>query len=308
VANDTSSTIRRRLGLFGDLPTLLLNRCLRIVPWFLEPVLIGGWTFLFFLTARNQRKAVAFNLRAMHPDWHAIRATFGAWQVFWNFALTFVDALRCQTETGALDWVIDGIESFEDLADREEGCIILTAHMGNYDIAAPMFSSRFRQTLYAVRAPEREPDTQKARESELRKKEAGHPKYRTLYNTDNSHLGVELARLLREGNLVAVQGDRVVFDVSPMDIEVEPGLVFRLPKGPLYLARVTQSPCFPLFIIRDGWRRYRIIVLPELKLPERKRGNDIEAAGIWAASLMKVIRLHWNQWYVFEPVFQRKAP
>ena len=295
------------MGIFGDLPTLLLNHCLRFVPWFLEPVLTGGWTFLFFLAARKQRKSVASNLHALHPEWNSIRAFFGAWRVFWNFAVTYVDALRCQTETGALDWVIEGIENFEDLADREEGCIILTAHMGNYDIAAPMFSSRFRQTLYAVRAPEREPDTQKARESELRKIEVGHPKYRTLYNTDNSHLGVELARLLREGNLVAVQGDRVVFDVSPMEVDVEPHLIFRLPKGPLYLAQVTHAPCFPLFIIRDGWRRYRVIVFPELKLPERKRGTDNEAAAIWAGSLMEIIRPRWNQWYVFEPVLQRKT-
>jgi len=307
VANDKPSTLRKRLGLFGDLPTLLVHRCLRVVPWFLEPVLIGGWTFLFFLAARNQRRAVCSNLRALDPSWNAIRVNVGAWRVFWNFAVTFVDALRCQTGTGALDWVIDGIQSFEDLASRDEGCIILTAHMGNYDIAAPMFSSRFKQTLYAVRAPEREPETQKAREGELRRKEAAHPKFRSLYNTDNSHLGVELAGLLRQGNLVAVQGDRVIFDVSPMDIEVEPGLVFRLPKGPLYLARVTHSPCFPLFIIHDGWRRYRIIVFPELKLPERTRGEDLEASKIWASSLMEVIRRHWNQWYVFETVLHRKV-
>ena len=73
-------------------------------------------------------------------------------------------------------------------------------------------------------------------------------------------LGVELARLLGEGNIVAVQGDRVMFDVSPMDVEVEPGLHMRLPKGPLFLARATRAPCYPLFITRDGWRRYRVTV------------------------------------------------
>ncbi|MFM2243472.1 MAG: hypothetical protein RLZ97_2328, partial [Verrucomicrobiota bacterium] len=34
----------RRLGVFGDLPTRVLTRGLKSAPWFLEPVLVAGWT------------------------------------------------------------------------------------------------------------------------------------------------------------------------------------------------------------------------------------------------------------------------
>lgn len=38
-----SSRLGRRMGVFGDLPTrFLLDHALRVIPWFLEPVLIGG--------------------------------------------------------------------------------------------------------------------------------------------------------------------------------------------------------------------------------------------------------------------------
>ncbi|MEO7100013.1 MAG: lysophospholipid acyltransferase family protein [Luteolibacter sp.] len=308
MADETKSRLRARLGVFGDLPTrFLLNHVLRVVPWFLEPVLIGGWTFLFFLIAKNQRLAVAGNLRALHPGWGSWRARVGAWQVFWNFALTYVDALRCQTQTGDVDWAVDGLEALEDLSNRKEGCIILTAHMGNYDLAAPMFASKFSRTLYTVRAREREPETQKIREEQIRKKEQLHPNFRSLYNQEGNLLGVELARLLGEGNIVAVQGDRVIFDVSPMEVEVEPGLRMRLPKGPLFLARATNAPTFPLFIVRDGWRRYRVVVFPMIELPPRKRGVEDGADKIWAAAILQVVREHWRQWYVFEPLLTRTA-
>lgn len=294
-----------RFGVFGDLPTRLMLHALRVVPWFLEPVLIGGWTLVFFAIAREQRRGVAANLQALHPVWGRLRVWTGAWQVFWNFALTLVDARRCETGTGSVDWVVDGLAELEDLAGRKEGCMILTAHMGNYDLAAPVFASRFNRTLYTVRAPEREPETQKLRETEMRLKEAAHPNFRTLYNEDGNLLGVELARLLREGNIVAVQGDRVMFEVSPMKVEVEPGLWMRLPKGPLVLARATGAPCFPLFIMRVGWRRYRVLALPELKLPSKKRGEGDDAEKIWASSILDVVRRHWQQWYVFEPLLSR---
>ena len=299
-----------RIGVFGDLPTRLLNHVLGIVPWFLEPSLIAGWTFLFFLIARQQRRAVIGNLRAMHPHWGPLRGTLGAWQVFWNFAVTFVDAQRCSTGTGDVDWVVEGLVNMEELADRPEGCIVLTAHMGNYDIAAPMFAARFKRTLYTVRAPEREAETQKIREEELRIREEKHPNFRSLYNRDGNMLGIELARLLGEGNIVAVQGDRVMFDVSPMDVEVRPGLMMRLPKGPLFLARATKAPCYPLFITRMGWRRYKVTVLPAIELPARQRGTEEEAARIWADVVYRNAEKHWNQWFVFEPLLSRsnKAP
>lgn len=300
------SRLAARIGVFGDLPTRVMTRSLRVTPWFLETVLTGGWTLLFFGLAKPQRRAVAGNLRALFPHWSALRASIGAWQVFWNFALTFVDAQRCETGTGEIDWAVDGLASLEDLAGREAGCMILTAHMGNYDLAAPVFAARFDRALYAVRAPEREPETQALREAEIRRKEARNPNFRTLYNEDGSLLGVELARLLGTGNVVAVQGDRVLFDVSPMDIEVEPGLHIRLPKGPLFLARATGAPCFPLFILRDGWRRYRVLALPELILPPRpRRSDDTEGKQLWAATLLGVVRQHWQQWYVFEPLLSR---
>jgi phosphatidylinositol dimannoside acyltransferase len=300
------SSLAERLGVFGDLPTRVMHHALRVVPWFLEPVLIGGWTLVFFVVGKEQRRAVEGNLRALHPQWRRWRAQVGAWQVFWNFALTYVDAQRCETGTGGVDWAVEGLVAFEDLSCRKEGCIILTAHMGNYDLAAPLFAARFQRTLYTVRAPERTPETRRIRELEIQKKETRHPCFRSLINEDGNLLGVKLASLLSEGAIVAVQGDRVVFDVSPMDVEVSRGLWMRLPKGPLFLARATQAPCFPLLITRDGWRRYRVTVHPPLDLPPRRRGDEAEVAKIWAAAVFEAAAMHWNQWYVFEPLLTRQ--
>jgi len=300
------SPLAERLGVFGDLPTRVMHHALRVVPWFLEPALIGGWTLVFFLIGKAQRRAVAGNLRALHPHWSGWRAQVGAWQVFWNFALTYVDAQRCETNTGGVDWAVQGADALEDLSNRKEGCMILTVHMGNYDLAAPLFASRFKRTLYTVRAPERTPETQRIRELEIQKKEALFPCFRSLINEDGNLLGIKLAALLSEGHIVAVQGDRVIFDVTPMDVEVRPGLWMRLPKGPLFLARATKAPCFPLLITRDGWRRYRVTVHPPLDLPLRKRGDEAEVARIWGTAVFEAAAKHWNQWYVFEPLLTRK--
>lgn len=297
---------KERFGVYGDLPTRLMMRALESAPWFVEPVLVAAWTAIIFLVAGEQRRAVTGNLRALHPGWSALRVNLGGYRVFWNFAATYVDALRCETKTGDVDWVIEGMGSFEKLASAGEGCLILTAHMGNYDMAAPLFSSKFGRTVYAVRAPERDPTLQRIREAELREKERLNPQFRSLYNMDDGMLGVELARLLGEGQVVAVQGDRVIFEVSSMEVEVGDGLMMKLPRGPLVLARISKAKVFPLFILRDGWRRYRVRVFPLLELPPRKRGpGEDPAAKVWSEAILKVVLPHWPQWSVFEPVFRR---
>jgi lauroyl/myristoyl acyltransferase len=297
----------RRIGVFGDLPTRLLMRGLKVAPWFLEPVLIPPWTLLFFLVAKSQRRAVKGNLKALFPSWSALRAWTGAYRVFLNFAFTFVDAMRCETGTGGVDWIIEGLEHFEDLKSRPAGCMVLTAHMGNYDMAAPLFSEKFGRTIHAVRAPEREPEMQALREAEIAEKERLNPYFRTCFNHGGEMLGVELARYLNQGDIVAVQGDRVIFEVSPMETEVEPGLMMRLPRGPLYLARITGAAVFPLFIVRDGWRRYRVQVHAPLELPARVRGRGEDpATPVWAGAILSGVKEHWKQWFVFEPVLRRE--
>lgn len=295
-----------RVGVFGDLPTRFLLSGLKNAPWFIEWSLVPIWTLVFFGLAGEQRRAVVSNLGALFPEWSGFRRVAGAYRVFLNFAWTYVDAMRCEAGTGDVDWVVDGIASFEELAALEEGSLILTAHMGNYDMAAALFASNFGRTVYAVRAPERVAEMQKIKEAELKEKERENPFFRTLYNTDGDMLGVELARLLGEGHVVAIQGDRVMFEVSSMEVEVEPGLVVSLPRGPLFLARVSKAAVYPLFILRDGWRRYRVQVSPALELPPRRRGpGEDPASQIWAETILDVVRPNWDQWFVFEPVLKR---
>jgi lauroyl/myristoyl acyltransferase len=302
---DESDGWAQRLSAFGDVPTRALQGGMAMVPWFLEGFFIACWTLLFFVVAGEQRRAVCTNMAALFPRSGRLATLWRALRVFLNFAVTYVDAVRCEELGDEVDWAIDGVENFDDLAGRDEGCLILTAHMGNYDLAAPLFSGQFGRTVHAVRAPERDPRMQEIRERELRAWEARHPGFKVHYNVPGGMLGLELARILAAGDVVAVQADRVIFDVSKVEVPVEGGWHMVLPRGPLVLAQATGAPCFPLFVLRDGWRRYRVIVMPELKLPRRRRGDDGgEALAAWTGTLLGMVRDHWRQWFVFEPVFR----
>lgn len=297
------SRLLRRLSVYGDVWTRVLEWGARHSPSWLEPILLGVYGTVFWALCGRQRRAVAANLRVVHPSWSAFHAQFGALRVVYNFGSSLVDAARVSAGRDVIDWDIEGLGNFEQLSNSEGGAVVLTAHMGNYDLAAPVFAGRFGRRLNAVRAPEREAELQA--HYERRRSESEDETFAVRYNADGAMLAVELAKLLGEGELVALQGDRVLFEVSPVIGEMF-GREARLPKGPFALAMASGARVWPLFILRDGWRRYRIRVGESFEVSgERGSRDDAVKRGVerWCEELEAVVDGWWYQWFVFEEVF-----
>ena len=294
----------RRFSVYGDRLTRLMESAVRVLPAWMEPVFVFFWSSVFYLLCRRQRRAVVSNLRSMFPGWSFWRAQAGAFRVIWNFAWTLVDGVRASAGQDVIRWEIDGIEDFERLAASRDGAIILTAHMGNYDLAGPVFSGRFGRRLNAVRAPERNAELQEYNDKRLEKQQSS--SFAVRYNRAGGMLGVELVALLQSGELVALQGDRLLFEVSAAKGVMFNRAVF-LPKGPFALALAGKCPLWPLFIIREGWRHYRIKVGREFEVSadrHNREGAMADAIGTWCTELEDVLSRSWFQWFVFEPLFR----
>jgi lauroyl/myristoyl acyltransferase len=219
------------------------------------------------------------------------------------------DAARCQGGDPVGDWRVEGAGHLTGLLCSGRGGVLLTAHMGNYDVAAPVFSRLMGKRLHAVRAPERQADTQAYREAQLRGQES--ETFAVHYNRPDNVVGVELAQALGRGELVAIQGDRVLDAVSPVVVPFGAGHTISVPRGPFVLASVAGAGIYPVLTVRLGWRRYAVLVDRPIAVPSAREGREpavAAAAGEWVARLAPVARRYWFQWFVFEPLFQPSEP
>lgn len=280
----------------------------RHCPWFIEPLFMAGFTAFFWGLCGRARNAVAHNLKFILPGSSAPANQLRAFRVFWNFAWTMTDLAHVRHGRDVITWEVVGREHLQALEQKTDGAVLITAHMGNYDVAAPVFADRFTQPIHMVRAPERQQENQ---EFQRRKRERQATNtFVVHYNEPGGMLGVELVKAIGEGGIVAIQGDRILFDVAPMRVAFRDGVFWNVPRGPFTLAMVAKTSIHPILIIRRGYRRYRVQAyapITQTIVDRDKEGAQREAASAWSQLLRGAIEQHWQQWFVFEPVFEKSG-
>lgn len=265
------------------------------VPIWLEPVAIAWWS-LFFLLWRPVRRGVMRNLKAIKPGSSTVINLFRCYRVFWNFAWTITDNVRFKELHVIPDWEFTGWKHFQAM-QASGGAILLTAHMGSYDLAAHLFSETSGHRIVMVRAPEVDPQTRSFEESH---QASGGVEIE--FNVNSTDLAIDLLHAVRDGAIVAVQGDRVTQGIAELPATLF-GKQAHVPAGPFALAMATSAPIHPVFIVRRGRRRYRVVAFPPILIRRTRDRHEAfaEAVGEWTRNLEEVIRACWYQWFQFDP-------
>jgi lauroyl/myristoyl acyltransferase len=187
----------------------------------------------------------------------------------------------------------------EQLTASKGGGIVLTAHMGNYNLGAALFAERFHRGIRMVRAPE--PDVLAAQHVDLALQESTAGAVTVGYSDDGTSLAFDLLNALRAAEIISIQGDRVVGEVARAPVKFF-GQEVLLPNGPFILSLISETAIYPLFIVRTGYRKYRIIAREPIVCARTGGTRDqviAEAMQRWAAVLEKIVRTYWPQWFAF---------
>lgn len=295
--------LKRRFNVRGVFWRQFINWGVRQVPPFYEPLILAWWAAFLFVLWGHGRRSVRQNVAVITPRANFLVQTARAYRVFWNFASTFNDTTRFNSLRHDVDWIIDPLDTYEKLERLDDAAILLTAHMGNYDLGSYLFTQKLGRSLVIVRAAEVDPSTDEVarRHRESLEQELG----KIRYVQPSEELGIDLLRALQGGETVAIQGDRVIEGVSSIAATMF-GRSVQLPAGPFALALASQKPIVPIFVMRTGFHAYRVVTGEPIvvRRTSRDRQRDLDAAAAtWAAALESVIRDHWYQWFTFENYF-----
>ncbi len=191
---------------------------------------------------------------------------------------------------------LEGGEHMERLAREKRGAILLTAHAGNFELGGLLLKALGLQ-IHAVYKPDRFEAVERLR-TRIRSQGGvvGIPVDGVGFST------LPLLKLLREGKLVGMQGDRD-FSLNGLPIPFF-GREVHFPRGPWELAAMTGAPVIGSFFFMDPELRFHAKFFEPIHV-EQERGRRRASIELgmrrYVLQLEELVRLHPDQWYCFYP-------
>ncbi len=238
-----------------------------------------------------ERRAVRSNLARVLPGAPPRELDRRVSETFANFGAFFADLLTLNRQPaaalGAYVACAEGEHHLDAALAAGRGVVLLTAHLGNWEFAGRLLSSRGRRTAHVVLSAEQD----QALERYLR---LDSPQLRFVTRRHaTSTLGLLAA--LRRAELVAMQADRPTGGRGDAIVPFfgEPAA---FPIGPFVLARAAGAAVVTAFCAMAPGGRYRLEIDPPIWV---KPGEETSALATTVAALERVIRAYPTQWFNF---------
>lgn len=272
------------------LPKPILHVCTRLVG-----------ALVYFLSGRD-RATIQHNLTRIlggsEPKTSVSRLT---WRVFQNYAFYMIDFFRLLTmsseEAATFTRLYEGREHLDRALGEGRGAILLTAHLGHWEIGG-LGLSALGYPVNVVAVKHNSVFTNELINS-LRQRHS----IRVIELGESIYDTIELVHVLKRGEVLAVLGDRV-FNERSQEVSLF-GRPVPLPVGPVLLAMATHAPVVPAFSVMDAPGRYRGIIEAPLNLRfDRKHRDEALKHNLdqVAAAFEGMIRRYPDQWYHVERI------
>lgn len=234
------------------------------------------------------RKAVALrnlSLAFPHSDENWRRDLFG--EVYGHLALSLVEFLVVQKDPDrVLSWFdeVSGLEHFERALSLGRGVVMLTGHIGNWELLGAWLC-RKGYPMYAVVQRNEDAETEALIEASRR---------RIGLRTLPKSFGMKASlRALKEGAVVALLADQHGGDCLA-DFMGRQAMTF---SGPAAFSLLSGAPVVPVVSFRKAPFLHEVRILPPLVPPEGDRKEKVEVLTRRANAILEsLIRLHPEQW------------
>jgi KDO2-lipid IV(A) lauroyltransferase len=261
-----------------------------------------GW--IAYVVDHRHRRIVRRNLRFAYPEWPQERIRAVSRRVFQNTATTLLEFLQmsCFSKEDVLSKVrLRGKEYMEEAMKSGSGAILITAHLGNWEMSAIYASCYLREPMAAVARP-------------IRPGWLDHwlNRLRTRFgNTilDKNKALPKMVRVLRQGRALGILIDQGTTRSEGVEVTFFGRTVSATPAAAL-LAQRYGSAVLPAFCVRERGGRLVVCLAPPLTLQKTKDSQaDLRAnTQMMTDAIEEAVRAHPDQWFWFHKRWKRYYP
>ena len=236
---------------------------------------------------------------ALYPDADRKKLRRAAWRQFKSFTTVFID--RFLIENGRHDQFKienDGLETIVNTVKQGHGGILWMSHLGNWEVAVHCLK-KYDVPITLVLGQYADERIEAIQREQLT---VGNIKIITM--KEGGDFGaVELVNALRNGELIAISGDRL-FDDEQRSTNVKFfGKNCQVPIGAYVLSAITGAEIIPIYGFRQGTLSYRFVAATPLKVQFKTRSErQTEISRVAQACFYQLeskVKDYPDQWYNF---------
>lgn len=271
------------------------------MPAWTEWISVTSSAVFFFLALGRIRGALASNLEPVLGPASRVERLRRSFKTIWAFSWCFSEKFRHLANPERFIATLDGEEHWRQVTEGATGLLVVTAHIGPWETATSFGASNSPRRIHIVREKEMDPRAQQFIQDLLSR---SGDEYVTHFAGQDLTLALELAKALRDGDVVALQCDRPRAGGRTVTVNLF-GRPMPLPVGPATLARAAGVPILPVFNFRDGRFHVRTVVRAPIRVAHTiNRDADVTVAmQRLAAEIEWAIRHQPHQWFCFRKLW-----
>jgi predicted LPLAT superfamily acyltransferase len=183
-----------------------------------------------------------------------------------------------------------GESHFLNLVNSKRGAFLLSAHLGNWEIAGGILSE-YRPEISVVMYQNEKESIQRLYESAGLK-----PKFEIIHITDDLDHVFKIYSALKKGHLVCMHGDRYLNRNKTFQLDFLNGMA-RFPRGPFELCEKFDVPYSIVFATKSGKFDYHLSATK----PKKAQGTSLDIATEFVTLLEQKVRAYPEQWFNYFP-------
>lgn len=227
------------------------------------------------------------------------RHGFGVWKSFrytclnhYRFGQIVMDRFAAYAGQH-FSFEVDGNDEFVELLNGDTGIVILSCHVGNYELAGYTYQSsnkRYNALVFSGEA---------ATVMENRVRMFSGNNIRLIPVSDDMSHVFEVNNALGDGEVVSLPSDRVFGSPRTVDVSLLGGKV-KLPYGPYSMAVQREVPVVTLFVMKEATYRYHVYIKRlddrgDDGLPTKKK--VVALANRFTKELEVILKKYPEQWF-----------
>lgn len=272
-----------------------LIRIMRVVPL----RLMYGFVALFvvpfyFVFSKGFRPTYRFFHQRL--GYSSVKSFFATYCNFCRFSQVILDRFYCYAG-GKFEFQIDQYQLYQDCAAAEPGFLILSAHVGNYELAGYSFVATQKRYNTLVFGGEAESVMQN------RQKMFADTNIRMiLVKEDMSHIFM-MNSALENGESVSIPADRVVHNQKTVTCNFL-GAPAKLPLGPFMMAAQRDVAVLSIQVMKESAKQYHIYIEQLKSESASVRDKAVDLAQQYANHVESVVRKYPYQWFNYYDFWQ----